>query len=205
MCLSSEGKQGFQHTAARRRLGGFQSLTHFKGIVSTHSRPKAAGSRVILTCKLKICFNTQPPEGGWNSRGANKLLLICFNTQPPEGGWRLFRSLTDCLSCFNTQPPEGGWATITIRNEIKNVFQHTAARRRLGNTFTYISISDICFNTQPPEGGWVFLYAIRTMRAVSTHSRPKAAGPITKVTPRQIMVSTHSRPKAAGPPCLWLG
>ena len=33
--------------------------------VSTHSRLKAAGTILILTLQAGICFNTQPPEGGW--------------------------------------------------------------------------------------------------------------------------------------------
>ena len=52
----------FQHTAARRRLA--QSLPNFGSwVVSTHSRPKAAGH-----CRRHRDragrFNTQPPEGG---------------------------------------------------------------------------------------------------------------------------------------------
>ena len=34
-------------------------------IVSTHSRPKAAGLSNWETYRLLSCFNTQPPEGGW--------------------------------------------------------------------------------------------------------------------------------------------
>ena len=55
----------FQHTAARRRLGQIAEPPQATAAVSTHSRPKAAG---IFLQKLKmgvICFNTQPPEGGW--------------------------------------------------------------------------------------------------------------------------------------------
>ena len=33
----------FQHTAARRRLGGVHAVAFDAGAVSTHSRPKAAG------------------------------------------------------------------------------------------------------------------------------------------------------------------
>ena len=34
-------------------------------MVSTHSRPKAAG-QLFLDCAIQFCcFNTQPPEGGW--------------------------------------------------------------------------------------------------------------------------------------------
>ena len=78
--------------------------------VSTHSRPKAAGSRPYLTLCVFVCFNTQPPEGGWQ-------------------GYTV------------------GYAEYTG-------FQHTAARRRLG------------FDYQP----------MKADKAVSTHSRPKAAG-----------------------------
>ena len=56
----------FQHTAARRRLVVCNTLTFFSWVVSTHSRPKAAG---CCCCQrgqlLELCFNTQPPEGGW--------------------------------------------------------------------------------------------------------------------------------------------
>ena len=34
-----------------------------------------------------ICFNTQPPEGGWISLTIAAYLKMSFNTQPPEGGW----------------------------------------------------------------------------------------------------------------------
>ena len=35
------------------------------GMVSTHSRPKAAGSAVQIHTDGCRSFNTQPPEGGW--------------------------------------------------------------------------------------------------------------------------------------------
>ena len=35
------------------------------GLVSTHSRPKAAGRINQCQQRTKLCFNTQPPEGGW--------------------------------------------------------------------------------------------------------------------------------------------
>ena len=77
------------------------------------------------------------------------------------------------------------------------------------------------FNTQPPEGGWpIYSKALLMVVAVSTHSRPKAAGtngvvlnpaiqfqhtaarrrlaPPLRPPPPLRPVSTHSRPKAAG-------
>ena len=32
---------------------------------------------------------------------------------------------------FNTQPPEGGWAIRSVLGGTRELFQHTAARRRL--------------------------------------------------------------------------
>ena len=168
----------FQHTAARRRLGFFYEthhnlsrvLTHSRPkaaglggaeltedeLVSTHSRPKAAGGTRNSDNRARHCFNTQPPEGGWqqklklviwdkvstHSRPRRRLATTHgratargngFNTQPPEGGWNpnLLNAANHTIS-FNTQPPEGGWTT----------FQTTS---RIGHSF----------NTQPPEGGWL--------------------------------------------------
>ena len=56
-------------------------------LVSTHSRPKAAGCREGGQYVPPIGFNTQPPEGGWAMRVRALWRVSCFNTQPPEGGW----------------------------------------------------------------------------------------------------------------------
>ena len=36
------------------------------------------------------------------------------------------------MLCFNTQPPEGGWGLPSPVTDFDVMFQHTAARRRLG-------------------------------------------------------------------------
>ena len=56
--------------------------------VSTHSRPKAAGADIYQAAAEDESFNTQPPEGGWAlSAGSLPCSQTGFNTQPPEGGW----------------------------------------------------------------------------------------------------------------------
>ena len=122
----------FQHTAARRRLV-IQSLQdNILEPVSTHSRPKAAGAfthRAVPAAAVST--HSRPKAAGPEKRSAD-WLEICFNTQPPEGGWRLIRGcfarsvrfqhtaarrrlevqsgrLKVWFGCFNTQPPEGGW------------------------------------------------------------------------------------------------
>ena len=170
-------KHLFQHTAARRRLGTYEVAQEFYACVSTHSRPKAAGSRFIQTEGFFIVSTHSRPKAAGKSANWEILPAACFNTQPPEGGWfvRLAPFLR-AIDSFNTQPPEGGWddkpkeddkpkvsthsrlkaagfCALTNTSEMK--FQHTAARRRLARCSIVTG----------------------TVEAVSTHSRPKAAGP----------------------------
>ena len=77
----------FQHTAARRRLEPIRVQCFLLAIVSTHSRPKAAGSLRIAVQMPVAGFNTQPPEGGWVCEMQQGAKCRSFNTQPPEGGW----------------------------------------------------------------------------------------------------------------------
>ena len=56
-------------------------------VVSTHSRPKAAG-RILLLFRLLITVSTHSrpkAAGGWHQLIGG--VGLCFNTQPPEGGW----------------------------------------------------------------------------------------------------------------------
>ena len=122
----------FQHTAARRRLVAVERKKAAVLMVSTHSRPKAAGSRLPHFADSPTCFNTQPPEGGWIAWRILDAQYFGFNTQPPEGGWASFDFGSPIIACFNTQPPEGGWNDLLV-----NAYDPSR-----------------CFNTQPPEGGW---------------------------------------------------
>ena len=144
-------------------------------MVSTHSRPKAAAKCAIILSKEQASFNTQPPEGGckFGSTAANK--SNGFNTQPPEGGCVALPNVTFGHWGFNTQPPEGGCNLTLLLFSHGQMFQHTAARRRLqilGIQRTTLN----SFNTQPPEGGCLDdKFKEIDKQFVSTHSRPKAA------------------------------
>ena len=79
--------QMFQLTAARRRLDEFHDFFPLKKIVSTHSRPKAAG-RVDVAHDFfnGVSTHSRPKAAG------HKIPLVLhfsrrFNSQPPEGGW----------------------------------------------------------------------------------------------------------------------
>ena len=100
-----------------------------------------------------LCFNTQPPEGGWTSSTTLRISWYSFNTQPPEGGWRSQRIRHGGGNRFNTQPPEGGWFT----------------------ECAIVMLEVVSTHSRPKAAGDNAKIASRRSR-VSTHSRPKAAG-----------------------------
>ena len=123
----------FQHTAARRRLGGFMPrLRAHASFQHTAARRRLGRCSAIDWARSLLRFNTQPPEGGWpntqppmtsakrfqHTAARRRLVMIqiscfvirlCFNTQPPEGGWEGCAFEAERAVGFNTQPPEGGW------------------------------------------------------------------------------------------------
>ena len=125
----------FQHTAARRRLVGECDDLVNQIHVSTHSRPKAAGSLLTNTAAARHGFNTQPPEGGWRSKTPPRSHPARFNTQPPEGGWfRLFR-LSFWIFGFQHTAARRRLVLTTPPSMLSMQFQHTAARRRLDQIY----------------------------------------------------------------------
>ena len=102
----------FQHTATRRWLDTKEWVDNVRQIVSTHSHPKVAGAPYRISrfrskfqhtaTRRWLGLPPQPPP----------LVLLCFNTQPPEGGWDEATLLRLWCARFNTQPPEGGWKAI---------------------------------------------------------------------------------------------
>ena len=79
-------------------------------MVSTHSRPKAAGLSDI-------------------AKGA--MVEVSTHSRPKAAGAVAHR-MHNVLRRFNSQPPEGGWETDVIVYNFLEEFQLTAARRRLG-------------------------------------------------------------------------
>ena len=121
----------FQHTAARRRLVEAVEPVEAEQAVSTHSRPKAAGYLTV---------------------GIDVIGAVSTHSRPKAAGLLNTYKLLE-MNCFNTQPPEGGWLIGQHTNSQRQMFQHTAARRRLGHSAVCLRHLD-GFNTQPPEGGW---------------------------------------------------
>ena len=164
-------------THSRPKAAG-QNQLHLSHVclVSTHSRPKAAGGQGGEQHLGQSVSTHSRPKAAGMVETTRIQLRYCFNTQPPEGGWACNHFFLRFVGSFNTQPPEGGWLPNGENEPLFFEFQHTAARRRLVVTVP-----------RAPSKG-----------AVSTHSRPKAAGLLNHLITHFNYVSTHSRPKAAG-------
>ena len=143
--------------------------------VSTHSRPKAAGSDFVWTLVLcVVSTHSRPKAAGLGNNPIPQRLPVSTHSRPKAAGCTMERN---CISWvrFNTQPPEGGWCPFICGGRLKNTFQHTAARRRLAtisNSPRFFPVFQHTaarrrlelfktewvdlkgFNTQPPEGGW---------------------------------------------------
>ena len=94
-------------------------------IVSTHSRPKAAGAVMMFVRDSCNGFNSQPPEGGWVDDLRHWLYSVSFNSQPPEGGWRQRVAGLQRPNSFNSQPPEGGWMAAKRAKKREQVSTHS--------------------------------------------------------------------------------
>ena len=145
-------------------------------LVSTHSRPKAAGAHRTASTGYCRRFNTQPPEGGWQmDYGCGHIILVFQHTAARRRlAFQLLDGLCVCAVSTHSRPKAAGQV----------VKEHSSIPES--------------FNTQPPEGGWLSGGCYICPLLVSTHSRPKAAGTIIGALYIFVKVSTHSRPKAAG-------
>ena len=144
--------------------------------VSTHSRPKAAGSKPDSVTFWMYCFNTQPPEGGWENSWmevygakvsthsrpkaagfritmANLISGVSTHSRPKAAGCHSMDAIHPYHVSTHSRPKAAGADSLDIVFS-DAMFQHTAARRRLG-----------AFGSR-----W------HSRSVVSTHSRPKAAG-----------------------------
>ena len=146
-------KKMFQHTAARRRLASKSDKWRRVVLVSTHSRPKAAGL-TRRSAKLICWFQHTAARRRLGNVNTNVIYLQRFNTQPPEGGWgrRCVLLGQQCAVSTHSRPKAAGLshgqyhAVVSVSTHSRpkaagrlrcksvcvNLFQHTAARRRLG-------------------------------------------------------------------------
>ena len=123
-----------------------------------------------------------------------------FNTQPPEGSWVFIIQFLYCYYLFQHAAARRQLvAAINRFFSTFNKFQHAAARRQLERVSWIWQHWEISFNTQPPEGSWVDLEIPQTEEGAFQHAaarRQLESDGIAELC--KFAVSTRSRPKAAG-------
>ena len=125
--------------------------------VSTHSRPKAAGSLAfIISFPFVVSTHSRPKAAGFAYIANNKRIFVSTHSRPKAAG------TTPAISApsgsgFNTQPPEGGWSPDRCR---------------------YCKKRPVSTHSRPKAAGPIATSRCR-QTLVSTHSRPKAAGKTT--------------------------
>ena len=137
-----------------KAAGGYKLLTGLGQKVSTHSRSKAAGTVAPKSQPRHQRFNTQPPEGGWLTLLLSNWLPSKFQHTAARRRLAFPAHLPQACSLFQHTAARRRLGRFIFRRVMWTLFQHTAARRRLG----------------------LFMLRIITGLVVSTHSRPKAAG-----------------------------
>ena len=102
----------------------------------------------------------------------------------PKAGRPLANKQARAAIDFNSQPREGGWENVDKSRPLPDV-----EVPGIKNEEVKIPTGTVA-QTSP--------YTNEQGEAVSTHSRPKAAGYFMIFSFKKKYVSTHSRPKAAG-------
>ena len=166
--------------------------------VSTHSRPKAAGSRAESNEQVSfVSTHSRPKAAGLTHLLAGEYIRVSTHSRPKAAGEVPGVSRAWAVP-FQLTAARRRLVRPSTAAACGHAFQLTAARRRLA-AHHHHKFAETCFNSQPPEGGWSISTANKTIIVnVSTHSRPKAAGTGDVGHTPYVNVSTHSRPKAAG-------
>ena len=150
-------------THSRPKAAGWSICFEFGNSSSFNTQPPEGGWQPNHVLPARpACFNTQPPEGGWDKnlctsltnsvsthsrpKAAGKAAAakakaaeVSTHSRPKAAGHGARRKKTRPPS-FNTQPPEGGWIPLFLF-QYKQMFQHTAARRRLEMFINFMMFS----------------------------------------------------------------
>ena len=155
--------------------GDRQSRPDF-GLVSTHSRPKAAGSATPQRGGVhRVSTHSRPKAAAILSRRGRSESRVSTHSRPkaadpharhqpmtykvsthsrPKAAERYPNTQGETSRVSTHSRPKAAVAAAAVAERFLMLFQHTAARRRLFR-LDFVVSADFCFNTQPPEGGCV--------------------------------------------------
>ena len=144
-------------------------------LVSTHSRPKAAGT---VGCKHRyhqaVSTHSRPKAAGTPDTAAGLSRLVSTHSRPKAAGGHL----------VSRQVPPSR-------------FQLTAARRRLALWYSQAGTPVLGFNSQPPEGGWL-IFSPAKKWASRFNSQPPEGGWTKYIAQTLAKTSFNSQPPEGG-------
>ena len=145
--------------------------------VSTHSRPKAAGTQGnALGSATTVSTHSRPKAAGSRAESNEQVSFVSTHSRPKAAGLTHLLAGEYIRVSTHSRPKAAGGVDGEDDLHRARKFQLTAARRRLAKDSNH-GWDTLCFNSQPPEGGWLrTTKPTRRAKRVSTHSRPKAAG-----------------------------
>ena len=208
----------FQHTAARRRLVIHIMQPNLKQVLFQHT---AARRRLASCCATKarckkVLFQHTAARRRLTPSPTPSYPTYGFNTQPPEGGCYA-GSKASSLKWVSTHSRPKAAEFSHRRGFVVKQFQHTAARRRLGlvvgfaprkswfqHTAARRRLPQVLF-FQTKRNRFQHTAARRRLdgydlseeqKAVSTHSRPKAAATVHGV--KNVQISFNTQPPEGG-------
>ena len=159
----------FQHAAARRRLDSRIVDELVKGVVSTRSRPKAAGLGDKTSTWTRFVSTRSRPKAAGHTHLERKAVGMF---QHAAARRRLVRVM---------------WGIHRL-----SMFQHAAARRRLGIAKCRIRKNSNCFNTQPPEGGWEWIKEARKHIGLFQHAAARRRLDLSKEQADPVTAFQHA-------------
>ena len=143
----------FQLTAARRRLASSIDAKPTPFVVSTHSRPKAAGGFDKGQCLDFVKFQLTAARRRLGQRRRCMGGVIMFQLTAARRRLDNILPTPNLNRRFQLTAARRRLVRLSKMHVILIAFQLTAARRRLVKSRLRNSSSKR-FNSQPPEGGW---------------------------------------------------
>ena len=135
----------------------------------------------------------------WSSRSCVFALAVSTHSRPKAAGERAEKERIQYVVSTHSRPKAAG--SFPMKGCRWLLFQHTAARRRLGDNVWLWGLGYVVSTHSRPKAAGSSRNTLVVGGQVSTHSRPKAAGRHGFAVRICRDVSTHSRPKAAGSVC----
>ena len=105
----------FQHTAARRRLDRSAAGAGVPCVVSTHSRPKAAGAftKILMVSLLFVSTHSRPKAAGVDSFTLEFGPMVSTHSRPKAAGFLNYNCVHKLIVSTHSRPKAAGRAAYT--------------------------------------------------------------------------------------------